>query len=543
MNASRSALVYSLFMGAGMLAGSSASVVTVNTAQTYQTMDGFGAFGGRDAWWMSSSASYFYNDDWLTLMIDSLGMTIWRNEYFPPSDQLNTQDANWAKQLPLVQAMKSKADRSGVPLKFLVSLWTPPASMKCAGTHDTWGAPTSTPHQYGTKQGGVLCAASQSAFAAWLVAGLQMHRDAGVEVYALSMQNEPAFVQGYNSCFYDYTYYRDVLKAVGPTVKAAFPNVKFLGAEHMLGANIYNNVSQFPYIYEKALIQDAQSHDLMDIWAYHGYADGVNPTPNSEMVTLWRMVKDSLHKYDSNPIWMTETSGYSDTWTGTRGAEALAFAMFTGLYYGDMAGWVWWLAGYSPAGNTEGLVPWSGGRPVPGKRFYASRQFYRFIRPGAQRVSTTFAATDSVYAAAFRHQTEGTFSIVLLNMSGRAQDVTFAGSTIPASYAGHRTSATENSVPLGTVNVGSGVTLPAHSVTTLYNQGATGALDGAIRHVRTSGVSGNLDIYSLSGRLVARTRALATDGQRVLCSGTVRSGSTYVLASHDGCVRSHVYVK
>ena len=94
-------------------AGSSANFdVTINKSARNQTIDGFGFFGAQNTWW--SGASSLWSDAWGDQVISDLGITIWRNEHYPPSDNLNQQDANWTKQRPVVQGLKRKADQYGV---------------------------------------------------------------------------------------------------------------------------------------------------------------------------------------------------------------------------------------------------------------------------------------------------------------------------------------------------------------------------------------------------------------------------------------------
>jgi len=80
-----------------------AATLTIS-ATHLQDIDGFGFFGPMLTWWSSSSASAFYTPGWLSLVVNSLGLTIWRNEYY--SEEAD-QDANWAKQKPFVQALKA----------------------------------------------------------------------------------------------------------------------------------------------------------------------------------------------------------------------------------------------------------------------------------------------------------------------------------------------------------------------------------------------------------------------------------------------------
>jgi O-glycosyl hydrolase len=466
--------------------------IAVNTSQTFQTMDGFGFFGPKLTWWSSANASDFYNDAWLTMVLNDLGITIWRNEYY--SEEAN-QDANWAKQRPAVVALKAKADALGVPLKFFWSVWSPPSAMKCEGTNGCWGTPTGTAWGQGLKGGGTLCTASQTAFGNWLKDGVQKYKDAGIDLYALSFQNEPSFCEGYNSGWYDYSYYTTVLKVVGPIVKAAFPNVKFLGAEHMLAANIDNNNSQFQWIYESQVMRDATARDLMGIWAYHGYSDGVNPTPQSEMARLWSLVRDSLARGGAKPVWMTETSGYTDDW-GAGGALELAAAIHAGLAYGNMSGWVYWY-------GADDLVT----ATALTKKGYASKQFYRFVRPGAVRVGTGTITEPNLYLTAYRDAARGTFVVVAINSDAAAKSLNITGANVPANFTVYRTSATENCANIGSVAATS-VSLPAQSVTTLVSGNVydlpTGVQPAAFgTGAATQAAAGATRLYGLDGRCIA----------------------------------------
>jgi MYXO-CTERM domain-containing protein len=103
----------------------------------------------------------------------------------------------------------------------------------------------------------------------------------------------------------------------------------------------------------------------------------------------------------------------------------------------------------------------------PGKNYYVSKQYYRYIRPGAQMVDAK-SSDSSVLAAAFDNTQMGAFTIVAINTGTAATPLTLAGNNLPSSYKAIRTSASENAVELGTVSAGS-ITLPPSSITTLVS--------------------------------------------------------------------------
>ena len=191
--------------------------ITINKGVTFQTIDGFGFFGAMNTWW--SSPSSLWSDAWGDQVISDLGITIWRNEYYPPADQFSGQDADWNKQRPVVRGLKAKADQYGVNLKFIFTVWSPPSSMKVKVENNT--RLIGTPHPFGTKQGGALDPTKYGAYANYLADGIRLYQNEGINLYALSPQNEPFFVQSFNSCWYKQEWYPEMLINVIPSVKAA----------------------------------------------------------------------------------------------------------------------------------------------------------------------------------------------------------------------------------------------------------------------------------------------------------------------------------
>lgn len=447
--------------GSGGTTGSAGRVgtpnVTLDLATQYQTIEGFGFFGAKDNWW--GSADKLWTDDWGTLIIKDLGLSMWRNEYY--SEEAN-QDADWAKQKPVVQGLKRIADANRVPLKFIASVWTPPSSMKCTVASVQAGQKPCVPNPSGLKNGGTLDPSKYAAFADWLKQGIKNYADVGVHLYGISPQNEPMFVEGYNSCVYDIATnklnsYAKMIAAVAPLVKRAYPNVKIYGQENMLG------LEGQPWFYNAHM--DSAGWRNFDVLAYHGYQDGVAPTAGSQLATYWAYVRDHWDVPHDKSAWMTETSGYTDAWDASNGAKALAFAIYAALAYGRVSAWLWWQGSESAnPPDDHGLMT---GVQTLSKRYFVSKSFYRFIRPGAKmvKVSTT---DSSLFVVAFRHPTMNATTIVAINSATQDKPLRLGGSGIPSSYAAFRTSATEDCVSVDTVNNGS-ITLKANSVNTLVN--------------------------------------------------------------------------
>ncbi|MBD3243134.1 MAG: hypothetical protein GF331_21260, partial [Chitinivibrionales bacterium] len=181
-----------------------------------------------------------------------------------------------------------------------------------------------------TVNGGALKSAAHGEFAEYCIATVRAYREqCDVDLYALSIQNESAFVEPYNSCVYTPEQYRDAIKAVGPRLHTAHPDVKLFGAEDMLA-----NWTRNPYA--GYCQQDPVAREHLQVFAVHGYSDGVHPTPASDAVTKWNNTGRNCWSA-GKPLWMTETSGYDLSWSG---AVHLAESIYTALKYGRVAAWV-----------------------------------------------------------------------------------------------------------------------------------------------------------------------------------------------------------
>jgi len=467
------AIALSIFIS-GMVFG---AAITVNENTTYQTIDGFGAFGFRSNNW--SAPTDWWSDAFGNQIIGDLGLTIHRNEYYPPEPP-NDQDTQFADQAPYFQLLRDKANQLGEPLKIIITVWTPPGYMKSNGS---------------TKNGGNLLSSYYDDYGTYIADALDDFAGIGVSVYGWSLQNEPLFSETYNSCVYTAETYRDMLKIAGPIIHARYPNIKLYGAEHMMFGIItdwdWDNLEPI-----RKVKDDSAANAQMAIWAMHGYSDGVNPDPGSQ--GDWTLARQRLDIDNTGKhFWMTETSGFSDTWTGTSGAFSLGTQIFSGLKYGHLSAWVWWQLS-EPGGGNYALMDYG----TPNKKYYASKQFYRYIRPNAVMVD---AGTDdsTVQPAAFTHSTNNTLTIVLINSatSSKTANLSVSGSIVPTSYTGYRTSSSENCVNIGTVTTS--VTLPASSITTLYGTATGGTPPGQASSPSpangATGVSVNADLSWTAG--------------------------------------------
>lgn len=445
--------------------------ITIDKSTKYQTIEGFGFFGAADVWW--GAAESMWNDAWGEKVINDLGITMWRNEIVPPSTPEVTQDADWSKQKPVVQGLKAKADKYNVNLKFIASVWSPPADLKWACSL-TWAGDenaTRNPGNVSTIKGGTLNPNKYTEYADWLRSNLQNYKDAGVDLYGLSLQNELLFVEPYNSCVYTSAWYNDMVNGVVPKIKANFPNVKIFGSENML--EMEGKDINWPVFYHAGIKKNATTTANIDVLAVHGYSDGIAPSTGSELAKMWTNHTEQFSTPMNKPVWMSETSGYTDSWEtagSLPGALSLALDIHAALFYGNISAWVWWQGSQSVT-NEFSLMSGT----TTGKKYSISKQFYRYIRPGAVRVKSITTDSD-FFVTAYENKVKGTNTIVIINAGIVDKAVSLTGDGLPATFTMYRTnSGTENCTLIKDISPGAAnsFAVPARSIVTLQAGGDT----------------------------------------------------------------------
>jgi glucuronoarabinoxylan endo-1,4-beta-xylanase len=455
--------------------------------QEIQTIEGFGAHGSANIWWGDAP---FYTENFARIVIEDIGLTMIRNEFYPdyePSNDngdpnafgtFNMNGSFGAKQRDYITSMSNYAAARGEPLRFIVSYWTPPSWMK-QNNSGVGGNPATN----------VLRTGVEHELAEYGAATVKAYKDyCGVDLYGLSMQNEPAFDQTYNSCVYTPSRYRDVFKVFATRVHAEYPDVKLFGAEHML-----ENWGTF----EGQLSVDTLAQRHVGAFAVHGYSDGAHPTSASQAAGLWRRAAQNTGSVNKQ-LWMTETSGYFETWTD---CIELAESIYAALKHGKVTAWVWWQLGGGNDVNEYTLMT----RDAPTMRAYILKHFARYVRPGAIGIGCT--SSDSLlFAVAFRHPQHQTLSIVLINPSSSARTITLTASNLPTLTV-YRSSASERCVNAGTLS-GTTVTMPPSSVVTLYGTGYNPAtsVQRPIARTGASRQATNRE-YLLDGRMAGSKNA------------------------------------
>jgi O-glycosyl hydrolase len=278
-------------------------------------------------------------------------------------------------------------------------------------------------------------------------------RETGLDVYALSLQNEPRFSQFYASAVYNGEALRDVIKVVGKRFRDEGIATKIFLPEDVGWLQGVESMT-------KPTLNDPEARQYADIIAVHGYdLDGLTAaSPNAQ---TWQTMYNWGAPYNK-PLWMTETSGFSNDYNG---AMSLAKAMYTAIRFGNVSAWVFW----SLSTTTLDAYSLMNSAGAKSKRYYVSKNFYRYIRPGAVRTEVTAPDGSGIYPLAFENTARNEHTIVFINDNKEtSKAVKLSGSGLAPTYKMYVTSADENTRDAGVVNSTDIVLLPANSVVTLY---------------------------------------------------------------------------
>jgi O-glycosyl hydrolase len=438
---------------------SSVRQIAIKAGERHQQMQGFGGFGAKDAYW---SGGPYTSADFVNTLTGDLGLTILRDNIPTDFESVNddadphTTDLSKFKYGTFTDHIQYLKDMQAAGLKTLIiTSWSPPAWMKT--NNNVNGLKADAP-AYNPNPGPAdnqLRTDMYEEFAERCVAYIKIvKQETGLDVYGISLQNEPRFTEPYESCVFNGEALRDLIKVVGRRF-----------AQDGIEARIFmpEDVGYFDGI--NALIQpilaDAEAMSYVGMVATHGYAfDGV--TAASTDAQTW----NAMYQWGAaqgKPLWMTETSGFSND---MQGALDLAKAMYTALRFGNVSAWLFW----SLSTGTLDAYSLMSSAGMKSKRYYASKQLYKYVRPGAYRVT---AATDddagAVYPLAFINDADHTETIVLVNDNDLDMPVKISGADSSTGYGLLVTDSVRDCQDMGTVDFSEGLLVPAKSVITLYH--------------------------------------------------------------------------
>ncbi|WKU06793.1 cellulose binding domain-containing protein [Micromonospora sp. HUAS LYJ1] len=387
----------------------SAAPASINLSASRQTIKGYGAMT-HAAWIGDLTAAQ--RETAFGTGEGRLGFSVLR---IPVGES----QADWSRDL----ATAKRAAELGVTV--FASPWNPPASMIETFTRGS---------QTNAKR---LRASSYAAYAQYLNDFTVYMRNNGVNLYAISVQNEPDYA-------HDWTWWTSA------------EIVKFLKENSGVISTRVMAPESFQYVKSMSdpILNDATALANVDIIGAHLYGTSYSNFP-------YPLFKQ---KGAGKELWMTEVYyPNSNANSGDAWPEALDVGehIHRSMVDAEFQTYVWWYLrrSYGPM-REDGQIS---------KRGAIMAQFARFVRPGYVRVDATANPASNVYVSAYRGGNTVVIVAVNKNTSAVSQQFTLSGATASGSVQNWLTDGSRNVAPQSALTMSNGsltVNLPARSVMT-----------------------------------------------------------------------------
>ncbi|HEY5583152.1 MAG TPA: glycoside hydrolase [Ruminiclostridium sp.] len=434
---------------------------TINWSGVQQEIDGFGCSGAFNQAYRLQQCNSTVQTQVLDLLFSTTngaGLSIVRNDVgdggvwndvaswahptIEPTQGTWNTDALNDDQLWFMNQAKTR----GVS-RFFSSVWSPPSWMKTSGT---------------VENGGELRTDMYQAYADYLARYIKEYKSKfGIDIYAISLANEPDITTSYSSTRWTGTQFRDFIKN---------NLISTFSANNIASKVVVGETCAWGEGYTTDSLNDSTACARVDITGTHSYGGNNAILP----------VTQSKNK----KIWMTEVSNM-----GTNDST-----ITDGLYWAKMindqmnsnaSAWLYWW-GATVKSDGEGLINnlnSTNNTYTVNKRLYTLGNYSRFIRPGYVRVSADSNPTSNVYLTAYKNPSDGKFVIVAINNGGSNKSINFSLNGFTAtSVTSYRTSSSENLAQLSNISVTNGnalsTTLDANSVTTFVGTGSASGSSG-----------------------------------------------------------------
>ena len=379
--------------------------IAIDETKTYQTITGFGGSFTEAAAYTLSRMSPDKRTEAIKAYFDpkdGIGYTLCRTHInscdFSLSNYAYTEvdgdtqlkhfdisrDKRW-----LIPMIKDAMKVPGANFKLFSSPWSPPAWMKTNGQMNF---------------GGQLKPQYRDTWARYYARYITEYAKQGIEIWGLTIQNEPAATQTWDSCIYSAEEERDFVKDhLGPTLeKQGLGDVKIIVWDH-----------NKDIIFERAepILSDPQAAKYVWGVGFHWYSgdqfenlDKVhNAFPNTNLLFTEGCQEGGVHLnlWDIGERYGHDIIGDLNNWT---------------------VGWVDWNMVLDERGGPNHvdnlcdapiIADTVRNKLIYENSYYYLGHFSKFIRPGAVRIASS-VSNDALETTAFKN-TDGKIAIVVMN--------------------------------------------------------------------------------------------------------------------------------
>lgn len=421
---------------------------TINPTNLYQTIEGF---GGAIAFYNGWVTAHPYKNEILTNAFAGLNLSMLRlGNWFRYQGTANFD--------PDAPGFIAKANQVlGRPVQVFMSSWAPPGFLKSNGEVGNGGTLLYT-------NGGF----AYNEFAQYWYDSIVAYRNIGVSPNWISIQNEPDWEAGYDSCIFrptegmyngtNWAGYSNALSATYLKVATLPEPPKFLGPEPVgIGYSVPQNY---------AATMNANHFYGFNYHLYHGSSDG---SANGYINSL----RATTNLFPTKPRFMTEFGVSNMIESATLINNCLTEGLVSGYNHWSL---IW-------PGTDGGLIqiefPWNQaqwtnappGTPTQSKgywlspSYWAMKHFSYYITPGSRRIAASSPDANvkmSAYLTADNLRLVAVF--INRNTNSATMDLNFAA--FPFVNSGvYQTAGTNKFQSLGAA--GSQLTLPPESLTTV----------------------------------------------------------------------------
>jgi glucuronoarabinoxylan endo-1,4-beta-xylanase len=435
---------------------------TVDWNDVHQRIDGFGASSAWDGnTWSAAEADLFFSTN------NGCGLSLLRSRIAPNGTTVESS---------IMQMAQARGAR------VWSTPWSPPIIYKDTNSVNG-GDFVSSPANY---QGYANQLAGYVA---------SMKNTYGVNLYAVSVQNEPDVAQTYESCLWTSQQIHDFV----PYLSSALSNNNVASTKIMLAED-----EGWQWNLAATAMNDIVTSNLVGVLAAHNYGSSATPVTQ-------------FGNPCPKPLWETEHYfGADDSITN---GVALAQEIYSFMTLAQANAYhYWWLEG-SGTGSLVG-DSWT----TPAKRIFVMGNFSRFVRPNFYRIGLTTNATPTSISA-YKDSASPGFAIVAINPNTVAISQTFqlTNGIITSSVTPWITSSNLSLAAQSAVGVTNSIftyALPAMSVVTFVGQAGLAPTNILLSN---ASVAENLPVGTVVGTLSALDPDAGSIFTYSLVSGT---GST-----------------
>ncbi len=441
-----------ILTGAASMDANSKSTGIIDWSKTAQEIDGFGASG---AFHMARNLMNFPEPqrsevlDILFSPTKGAGLSIVRNivgdgaTVGGGSPSIEPEEGVWSwtgdeDQIWLMQ----EAGKRGCT-RYMSTVWSPPAWMK------TNNSPV----------GGRLRPDKYLAFAEYLSMYIRGYKEHfGIDIYAISLANEPDVTVRYSSCYWTGAEFHDFIKFLIPVFERDKIKTKVIVGE-------LSAWSENPVLESLADSVTASRVDIVGVHAYHTVDKDPFPPIAQRVGPLVETLKQE------KKIWQTEVSNLGRNYPDMRDGLYWAKVLHTHVAENNTNAWLYWWAVTFP-NSGQGMVHLDSQNKsyTVDKRLYTMGNFSRFVRPGYFRVNINSELSSGVLVSAYKSELEKKLVVVVINENVKARKLELNMAGVNAiSAAPWRTSEKENLEALRELRITDNIlkaTLAPGSVTT-----------------------------------------------------------------------------